>query len=182
MRALWLLCRDNVMRIKLAIVLLSCVFMFGCGGKPGPQVGGGSTAPPTVSTRAAQNGAVIVSLASTFQGATIFYTVDRSTPTTLSQQYQAPFLVASNVTVQAIAILDMAVSKVTSASFSPHIPSGTLVWSDEFSNNTGADAQPDPTIWTYDTGNSGFAIASSRTTAPGGRRHHLAARSILASS
>jgi beta-glucanase (GH16 family) len=144
------------MRAKVAVVVLSCVFMFGCGGSPSTQVGGGSTVPPTVSTRAAQNGAVIVSLASTVQGATIFYTVDGSTPTTSSQQYQAPFLVASNVTVQAIAMIDMAVSKVTSASFSLNIPSGTLVWSDEFSNTTGADAQPDPTIWTYDTGNSGF--------------------------
>jgi beta-glucanase (GH16 family) len=144
------------MRSKVAVVVLSCVFMFGCGGRPSTQVGGGLTAPPTVSTRAAQNGAVIVNLASTVQGATIFYTVDGSTPTTLSQQYQAPFLVASNVTVQAIALLDLSTSKVTSASFSPNIPSGTLVWSDEFSNNTGANAQPDPTIWTYDTGNSGF--------------------------
>jgi beta-glucanase (GH16 family) len=30
------------------------------------------------------------------------------------------------------------------------------VWSDEFANNTGVPAEPDPTIWTYDTGNSGF--------------------------
>ncbi|MBZ5684069.1 MAG: family 16 glycosylhydrolase [Acidobacteriia bacterium] len=144
------------MRVKVAVVVLSCVFMFGCGGGSSPQVGGGTIAAPTVSTRDAQNGAVIVSLASTVQGATIFYTVDGSTPSTLSQTYQASFLVASNVTVQAIALLDLATSKVTSASFSPNIPSGTLVWSDEFSNNTGADAQPDPAIWTYDTGNSGF--------------------------
>jgi hypothetical protein len=99
---------------------------------------------------------VIVSLTSTVQGATIFYRVDGTAPTTLSQQYQGPFLVASNVTVQAFAILDLATSKVTSASFSPNIPSGTLVWSDEFTNDTGVNAQPDPTIWTYDTGNSGF--------------------------
>ena len=36
--------------------------------------------------------------------------------------------------------------------FSPNIPSGTLVWSDEFNNTTGAIAQPNPQIWTYDTG------------------------------
>ena len=145
------------MRVKVAVVVLCCVFMFGCGGgTSGTQAGGGSTAPPTISTSAAQNGAVIVSLASTAQGATIFYTVDGTTPTTSSPQYQAPFLVASNVTVQAFAILDLATSKVTSASFSPNIPSGTLVWSDEFSNSTGVNEQPDPTIWTYDTGNGGF--------------------------
>jgi hypothetical protein len=144
------------MRVKVAVVVLSCVFMFGCGGGSNPQVGGGTIAAPTVSSRAAQGGAVIVSLTSTVQGATIFYRVDGTAPTTLSQQYQGPFLVASNVTVQAFAILDLATSKVTSASFSPNIPSGTLVWSDEFTNDTGVNAQPDPTIWTYDTGNSGF--------------------------
>jgi len=73
-----------------------------------------------------------------------------------SQFYQGPFLVASNVTVKAIDILDVGTSTVASQSFSPNIPSGTLVWSDEFTNNSGSNAQPDPTIWTYDTGNSGF--------------------------
>jgi beta-glucanase (GH16 family) len=140
------------MRVKVAVVVLSCVFMFGCGGGSNPQVGGGTIAAPTVSSRAAQGGAVIVSLTSTVQGATIFYRVDGTAPTTLSQQYQGPFLVASNVTVRAFAILDLATSKVTSASFSPNIPSGTLVWSDEFTNDTRVNAQPDPTIWTYDTG------------------------------
>jgi len=44
------------------------------------------------------------------------------------------------------------ISTVTSQSFSPNIPSGMLVWSDEFTNTSGAPAQPDPTVWTYDTG------------------------------
>jgi beta-glucanase (GH16 family) len=30
------------------------------------------------------------------------------------------------------------------------------VWSDEFSNSSSANAQPNPAVWTYDTGNSGF--------------------------
>jgi beta-glucanase (GH16 family) len=30
------------------------------------------------------------------------------------------------------------------------------VWSDEFNNSSGANAQPDPTIWTYDTGSGGW--------------------------
>jgi beta-glucanase (GH16 family) len=68
--------------------------------------------------------------------------------------------VASNLTVKAIAVsgasATLQVSTVASQSFSANIPSNTLVWSDEFANTTGAPAQPDPTIWTYDTGNSGF--------------------------
>jgi beta-glucanase (GH16 family) len=121
---------------------------------------GNPPAAPTISTTAAQNGAVIVSLASATTSAVVFYTVDGSKPTPASQQYQAPFLVASNLTVSAIAISGassaLTVSTVTSQSFAPNIPSGTLVWGDEFTNSSGAPAQPDPTIWTYDTGNSGF--------------------------
>lgn len=131
----------------------------GGGGNGGGGGGGGSTpaAAPVVSTTAAQNGAVIVSLASTTAGATIYYTVDGSTPTTASQVYEAPFLVASNLTVEAIATAAGHLgSAVTSHSFTPGIPSGTLVWSDEFTNNTGSGIQPDPSIWTYDTGGGGF--------------------------
>ncbi len=118
--------------------------------------GGSRTAAPSLSTKAAQNGAVIVSLASTTPGATIYYTVDGSAPTASSAQYLAPFLVASNLTVKAVAVAGGKSSTVTTQVFSPNIASGTLVWSDEFSNSSGANAQPDPTVWTYDTGNSGF--------------------------
>jgi len=142
----------------LTTILLSNALMIGCGGGNSGGGGGGSTTQaPTVSTTPAQNGAVIASLASATSGATIYYTVDGSTPSTSSQQYQAPFLVASNLTLKAIATAaGMANSTVTSQSFMPNIPSGTLVWSDEFANSTGAVAQPDPKFWTYDTGNSGF--------------------------
>jgi beta-glucanase (GH16 family) len=143
--------------VMLTAILLSSAWMCGCGGGSATFGGGGNqTAAPTVSTTAAQGGAVIVSLASTANGAVIYYSVDGSTPTTSSQQYQAPFLVASNLTVMAIATAAGTSSTVTSQPFSPNIPSNTLVWSDEFNNTTGAPAQPDPTVWTYDTGNSGF--------------------------
>ena len=143
----------------LTAILVSSVLLTGCGGGP---IGVGTrppvaTAAPTVSTSAAQNNAVIVSLASTTTGATIYYTLDGSAPTASSQQYQAPFLVASNLTVKAIATATGDVSSsVTSQAFSPNIASNTLVWSDEFTNATAAPAQPDPSIWTYDAGNSGF--------------------------
>ncbi len=150
--------------VILAAILWSSALLCGCGGGSSTGSGGGGVgnppAAPTISTTAAQNGAVIVSLASATTGAVVFYTVDGSTPTPSSQQYQTPFLVASNLTISAIAVSGassaLTVSIVTSQSFGPNIPSGTLVWSDEFTNSTGAPAQPDPTIWTYDTGNSGF--------------------------
>ena len=143
----------------MAVLLMMTAFLHGCGGggyggggNGGGGGGGTQTAAPTVTTKAAQHSAVLVSLASTTLGATVYYTVDGSTPTVASAQYLAPFLIASNVTLKAIAIAAGTSSTVTSQAFSPNIPSGTLVWSDEFTSA----GQPDPTIWTYDTGNSGF--------------------------
>jgi beta-glucanase (GH16 family) len=144
----------------LASMVLLGVLVCGCGG--GGNNGGtpptqAQAAAPTITTTAAQNGAVIVSVASSSAGAVIYYTVDGSTPTASSQQYQAPLLVASNLTVKAIATLSgTTASSVTSQSFAPNILSGTLVWSDEFTNSTNANAQPNPAVWTYETGNSGF--------------------------
>jgi beta-glucanase (GH16 family) len=148
----------------LAAIVLSTAMTCGCGGgSAGNSVRGGGGNPPaapTISATAAQNGAEIVSLAAASSGAVIFYTVDGSTPTPSSPQYQAPFLVASNLTIKAIAIAGssslLTVSTVTSQTFTLNIASGTLVWSDEFTNSTGAIAQPNPEVWTYDTGNSGF--------------------------
>jgi beta-glucanase (GH16 family) len=148
----------------LAAILLSTAMMCACGGgSAGNSVRGGGGNPPaapTISATAAQNGAEIVSLASASSGAVIFYTVDGSAPTPSSPQYQAPFLVASNLTIKAIAIAGssslLTVSTVTSQTFTLNIASGTLVWSDDFTNSTGAIAQPNPEVWTYDTGNSGF--------------------------
>jgi beta-glucanase (GH16 family) len=142
----------------LAAIVLSSVLLCGCGG------GGSSTSTPvptavapTITTTNAQNGAVVVSLATTTTGTTIYYTIDGTTPTNSSQIYQAPFLVASNLTVKAVAMAPGdAASSVVSQNFTPNIPSGALVWSDEFTNSTGSNAQPNPLVWTYDTGNSGF--------------------------
>ncbi|MGD0831359.1 MAG: family 16 glycosylhydrolase [Terracidiphilus sp.] len=130
----------------------------GCGGS-----GGGNTvvtppeqqaAAPTVTTTAAQNGAVLASLSTTTSGAKIYYTLDGTTPTNTSQIYVAPFLVASPLTVKAIAAEPPSYlnSNVTTQNFTASIASGTLVWSDDFNNSTGANAQPNPQVWTYDTG------------------------------
>jgi beta-glucanase (GH16 family) len=142
-----------------AFVLFTAL-VCGCGGagistgmsNPSPQ-----SSPPLFFTANAQNGAVIVTLRPATPGATVYYTTDGSAPTTSSQVYQAPFLVASNLTVYAIASASGAApSKVASQTFSSNVPSGTLVWSDEFTNSTGVNAAPNPITWTYDTGNSGF--------------------------
>ena len=145
---------------------LSCAFaagilvVAGCGSGAG-SMGGSSSNPqasaPTIATTAALNGAVVVSLSSSTSGATIYYTVDGSTPTTSSQIYEAPFLVASNLTVNAIATAPGdSNSTVASQKFAPNIASGTLVWSDEFSNSISSNVQPNPAVWTYDTGAGGW--------------------------
>ena len=107
-------------------------------------------------------------------GATICYNVDGSTPTTSSQIYVAPFLVASNLGVRAMAAAPgLAASAVASESFAFNIASGTLVWSDEFVNSNGANTAPNSKVWDYDTGNNGYCnhelecySAWGSTTAP----------------
>jgi len=140
-----------------ALVLASLIC--GCGGGGGSSTGGGGgttttpAAAPTLTTAQAQNGAQIVTLKDTTSGATIYYTLDGSAPTTASQVYQAPFLVASTLTVNAIATASgYTTSTVATQSFTPGIASGTLVWSDEFSNSGTTNALPNTQTWTYDTG------------------------------
>lgn len=146
-------------RISTALFLCALV-VAGCGG------GGASAttstpnqqaAAPVITATAAQNGAKLVTLTTSTSGASVYYTLDGSTPSSTSSLYTAPFLVASNVTVNAIATASgESASSVTSQAFSLNIPPGTLVWSDEFTNSTGANAQPNPQVWTYDTGAGGW--------------------------
>ncbi len=146
--------------LPIRLSLLTSVFILaGCGG------GVGTTLPvttqqavaPVITTAAAQNGAEIATLTTSTSGATIYYTLDGSTPTSSSAVYKAPFLVASNVTLNAVAMASgETASSVTSQAFSLNIPSNTLVWSEEFNNTTGANAQPEPSVWTFDTGAGGW--------------------------
>lgn len=148
----------------VSALALSFVLMAGCGGGSGISTSGSGSgsgtqpaATPTLATTPALNGAELVTLSSTTTGATIYYTTDGTTPTTSSPVYEAPFLVDSNETVKAMATAtSYADSPVASQSFAPNIPSGTLVWSEDFTNTTGANAQPDPSVWTYDTGAGGW--------------------------
>lgn len=148
---------STILDSRFQLLFAAALLLAGCGGG---GVHGTCACPallqaaaPTVSTIPAQNGAVIASLASTTTGATIYYTIDGSTPTTSSTQYIAPFLVASNLTINAIATASGDTnSSVTTQAFSASIPSGTLVWSDEFQNSGTTNALPSATNWTYDTG------------------------------
>ena len=144
-----------------AALFLAISLVCGCGGGGVGNNGNSGTNPPpeqnaatpTVTTTAAQNGATIVTFADSTSGASIYDTLDRSTPTKTSMQYFAPFLVASNVTVKAVAVAPGYLnSTVLSKEFAPNIASGTLVWSDEFANSASGNALPDAKIWTYDTG------------------------------
>lgn len=146
------------MRLFIALLCASgllCTAGCGSGGSASSSSSTLTTASaPTITTAAAQNNAVIVTLASSTSGATIYYTIDGTTPTSSSIPYESPFLVASDVTLNAITVASgYSNSSATSKTFSLGISSGTLVWSDEFSNSTSANAQPGSSVWAYDTGN-----------------------------
>ncbi|HXX22372.1 MAG TPA: chitobiase/beta-hexosaminidase C-terminal domain-containing protein [Terriglobia bacterium] len=147
---------DNKSTYLLAVLLLA-VLAVSCGGSgnssPPPSVT--TLAAPVFSTTAAQNGAVILSISSA-SGATVHYTIDGSTPTTSSPIFQTPMLISSNLTINAIAIASGTSSSVATWTPQVTVTPGALVWSDEFTNTTGVNAQPNPAVWTYDTGGGGW--------------------------
>ncbi len=143
------------------LLALSLAVSITCGGGGG---GGGGVpdntttlAVPVFSTTPAQNGAVILVISSPTSGATVHYTIDGSAPTASSPVYQTPMLISSNLTINAIATASgVASSSVATWTPSTTVASGTLVWSDEFTNATSANVQPNPAVWTYDTGATGW--------------------------
>ena len=110
---------------------------------------------PSITKTAALNHATIVSISGSTPDATIYYTTDGATPTAQSTQYLAPFLVASDLTVKAVAIADGKPGAVSTEKFTAVNP-GSLVWSDEFNSAADLGPKPDPDIWAYDTGHTGF--------------------------
>ena len=145
-------------KAMVAAAVVSIALLCGCGGSASGGTGPAQTqtAAPNISTFSSvtlQNGAVLVALGSTTPGSLLYYTLDGSTPTTGSTRYLAPFLVASNLTVKAIAVAPGdSPSSVTSEAFSPGIAAGTLVWAEDFNNATAANTLPSSALWTYDTG------------------------------
>jgi beta-glucanase (GH16 family) len=94
-----------------------------------------------------------VSLATTTAGASIYYTTDGSTPTASSTPFLAPFLMTSSATVNAIAVVaGDSNSTVASQAVAANVASGSVAWSDEFTNSGATNGQPNPNIWTYDVG------------------------------
>ena len=138
----------------------------GCSGATSAVPSAPITAPaarvatPSFAMTSAQNGAVVVSITDITPNATIFYTLDGSMPTSVSPQYLAPFLMTTTTSIKAIALLQGDTdSAVATQAIAANIASGTLVWSDEFSNATTSNAQPNPSVWGYDTGASGWGNA-----------------------
>ena len=114
-------------------------------------------ATPVISMKPALAGAELVSIASRTPKSRIYYTLDGTLPTPASVAYLAPFLVANDVTVKAIAVLKGGSdSPVATQSIASSVPERSLIWSDEFNSAKSDHQQPDPMIWTYNTGHSGY--------------------------
>jgi hypothetical protein len=88
-----------------------------------------ATAPPTFSLAAGTYTSVqTVSLSDTTPGATIYYTIDGSTPTTGSSLYSGQITVSANETIKAIATATgYSTSAVASATFTINLPAATPV-------------------------------------------------------
>ena len=156
MRVLSVRLRTWIMVLILAFPLL-VISACGSGATPsGSGTGNPSSTTPSITAIAAQAGAQVITIANRLSGASVYYTVDGSSPTINSIQYLAPFLITQTTTVNAVAFSATAQSSVATQTYAMTIPSGTLVWSDEFSNATGANTQPNPALWMYEAGATGY--------------------------
>ena len=139
---------EGEMRFAGSTLILSCLLVIGAASSSAAQLSG-----PAIIMTPAKAGAEIVTLRDTTPGATIYYTIDGSTPTATSAQYFAPFLVTSSVTIKTIAIEAKQASKIATQKLDVQVAPGSLVWSDEFSSQA---TKPDESVWTYDVGGPGI--------------------------
>lgn len=159
----------SVLLRTLLVVLGAGVPMFlaGCGsGTPSattsvPVVPAATN--PSITAATALGGAQLITITNQLTGGIVFYTLDGSAPSSTSLQYLAPFLITQTTTVNAVAISATTQSSVSTQAYTLNIPSNTLVWSDDFTNTTNANIQPNPAIWTYDTGATGFGNQELQT-------------------
>ena len=153
-------------RSCLSVVLACALFaLSACGGGGSSSSsnnggGGGTTtvaATPVISTGTisglvASSGAQVVTLSDSSSGASIYFTLDGTTPTANSHLYSTPFIVGSSSaqTLTAIAIGSSYTNSAAATQTFPAIPAGTVLWSDEFEATS--QSEPDTAIWGYDTG------------------------------
>src|SRR6266851_191701 len=118
-----------------ALLLTIAMLLGGCGSSspppPPPPVAPVPTFWPVPGTYSPSPGAPLtVTLADAAAGATIYFTMDGTSPTTSSAPFSGPFTVASTTTIQAIAVATgYSQSGIATGAFTitPQIGSGTLV-------------------------------------------------------
>ncbi len=86
------------------------------------MISAGTTAPVISPAGGTFGAAQTVTITDATPGATIYYTLDGSTPTTNSTAYGGSFAVSANTTVSAIAIANGTSSSVTTAAFTINLP------------------------------------------------------------
>jgi hypothetical protein len=105
-----------------------------------------------------------VTITDATQGATIYYTVDGSTPTAGSTQYSAPFMVSNTETVSAIAISPGGSSVVATAVFTINLPAaGTYTSAQQVALSS---APPGASIYYTTDGSTPSATPSELYSSP----------------
>ena len=131
-------------------------------------------AAPSITTAAALNGAQIVSISGGAPGATLYYTIDGAVPTAQSSRYFAPFLVASALTVKAVAVADGKPGAVSTQKFDIAIPPALCCGATSSTMQLTSVRSPIPKSGPTTPATPASAIGSSSTTVPRATRRHPA--------
>ena len=121
---------------------------------------GVSVAAPTFTPKAGTyTGEQKVAISTTTDGATIYYTIDGTTPTNESETYSTPLTISEKTTVKAIAYKDGKSSDVAEAVYTI-IPAGAenvTLWSEDFSSYSAGNI-PTGGIYSYSCSKTGTKI------------------------